>query len=92
MQHVIEELRRTLPPVFAGTSLNDLTGDAIHWPTIQNKRAAREIPDDCVCRSGSRVLVIRDPFLAWWETTLSDARQSPTPRRRGSRRGRQAAA
>jgi hypothetical protein len=74
MQRVVEELRQTLPPVFAGTSLNELTGGAIHWPTIQNRRALRQIPDECFVRSGTRVLVLRDPFLDWWRTTLSEAR------------------
>jgi hypothetical protein len=84
MDHVIEELRKALPPVFAGTSLSELTGGAIHWPTIQNRRALRQIPDDCFVRSGPRVLVLRDEFLNWWATTLSDARRpdSRQPRRR----------
>jgi hypothetical protein len=75
MSSVVEELKKALPPVFAGTSLDELTGGAIHWPTVQNKRSRREIPDECFVRSGPKVLVIRDPFLAWWETTLSEARQ-----------------
>jgi hypothetical protein len=75
LQHVIEELRKALPPVFAGTSLGELTGGAIHWPTIQNRRALRQIPDRCFVRSGPRVLVLRDEFLNWWATTLSEARQ-----------------
>ena len=63
MQHVIEELRKALPPVFAGTSLGELTGNAIHWPTIQNRRALRQIPDGCFVRSGPRFL--------WFETGFS---------------------
>lgn len=78
MTSVIEELRAALPPIFAGTSIDELTGGAIHWPTIQNKRSRREIPDECFVRSGPRVLVRRDPFLDWWGTTLADARQSFT--------------
>jgi hypothetical protein len=80
LQHVVEELRKALPPVFAGTSLDELTGSAIHWPTIQNKRALRQIPDRCFVRSGPRVLVIRDEFLTWWGTTLSEARQPDVKR------------
>jgi hypothetical protein len=82
MQHVVEELRKALPPVFAGTSLGELTGAAIHWPTIQNRRALRQIPDECFVRSGQRVLIIRDPFLSWWQTTLSEARQPGVTKRR----------
>jgi len=100
-QRVIDELRRILPPVFAGTSLNELTGGAIHWPTIQNRRCAKEIPDECFVRSGNRVVVLRDPFLDWWATTLQDARQPfgkpgratpPTPRAGKTRRSRAASA
>src|SRR3954462_11483726 len=80
MQRVVDELRLTLPPVFAGTSLGELTGGAIHWPTIQNRRALRQIPDDCFVKSGPRVLVLRDEFLNWWATTLPDARH-PEARR-----------
>jgi hypothetical protein len=82
MQRVVDELRQTLPPVFAGTSLDELTGGAIHWPTVQNRRALRQIPDDCFVRSGTRVLVLRDPFLNWWGTTLSEARQPIVTKRR----------
>jgi hypothetical protein len=74
-QLILEELRKALPPIFAGTSLGELTGNAIHWPTIQNRRALRQIPDECFVRSGIRILVLRDPFLNWWGTTLSEARQ-----------------
>jgi hypothetical protein len=63
MQRIVDELRMALPPVFAGTSINGLTGGAINWDSIQNKRSRREIPDECFCRSGTRVLVVRDPFL-----------------------------
>jgi hypothetical protein len=70
MDDIVEELRRFLPPVFAGTSLDELTGNAIHWPTVQNNRALRKIPEECFVKSGRRVLVIRDPFLSWWSTTL----------------------
>jgi hypothetical protein len=84
MQEVIEELRQALPPIFLGSRIGDLTGGAIHWPTVQNKRSRREIPDACFVRSGPRVLVRRDLFLDWWATTLSEARQAPSdPRRRG---------
>lgn len=84
MDRIIEELRRALPPVFAGSSVGELTGNAIHWPTIQNRRALRQIPDACFVRSGRRVLILRDEFLDWWATTLSEARQ-PAGRQRGRR-------
>jgi hypothetical protein len=81
---VIAELRATLPPVFLGSKIDKLTGHAIAWGTVQNKRSQRVIPDECFVRSGLRVLVLRDPFLDWWATTLSPARRPPVaPPRRG---------
>lgn len=67
---VVADLQSALPPVFAGQSLNSLTGDAIHWPSIQNARSRREIPAECFAYAGRKVLIRRDPFLAWWKTTL----------------------
>ena len=74
MRNIVDELRDALPPVFAGSSIGDLTGGAIHWPTIQNKRSRREIPDECFAYTGRRVLVRRDAFLTWWEGTISEGR------------------
>lgn len=71
---VVDTLRDSLPPIFAGPKIDNLTGGALRWRTIQNKRSRREIPDTCFVRSGPRVLVCRDPFLDWWATTLSDVR------------------
>jgi hypothetical protein len=91
MEHVIAELRLALPPVFLGSKIGELTGYAIAWGTLQNKRSRREIPNegDIFLRSGNRVLIRRDAFLAWWSTTLSDARHpSFVPPRRGRRRNR----
>jgi hypothetical protein len=80
MQRVIEQLRAAWPPVVLGTAIDDLSGGAIHWPTIQNMRSRDEIPVECFIKSGARVLVVRDPFLAWWASTLTEARQSSPPR------------
>jgi hypothetical protein len=90
MQDLIDELRLALPPVFLGARLDELTGDAINWGTIQNKRSRREIPDECFVRSGPRVLVRRDKFLDWWGTTLSEARRPSSGPPRRSRRPRSA--
>ncbi len=79
MNNIVDELRAALPPVFAGPSLDDLTGGAIIWRTVQNKRSRREIPEDCFAYTGRRVLVRRDAFLNWWAGTLNDgaARRGP---------------
>src|SRR5438045_555983 len=60
-------------------------GGALNWGTLQNKRCKNEIPAECFVRSGTRVLIVRDPFLTWWGSTLLEARQ-PDARRPG--RGR----
>jgi hypothetical protein len=90
MTDIVAELREALPRVFLGSKIGELTGHAIAWGTIQNKRSRREIPDECFARSGTRVLVIRDPFLDWWASTLSEARRRPQviPPRRSRRRDR----
>lgn len=67
---IAAELQAALPPVFAGLSLDELTGNAIHWPSIQNARSRGEIPSECFAYAGRKVLVRRDLFLAWWKTTL----------------------
>ena len=88
MHEVIDDLRAALPPVWAGTRTGELMGNAIAWGTIQNLRARRAIPDACFLRSGPRVLVLRDEFLKWWGSRLSDARQ-PSPSVVTPRRGRE---
>uniref|UniRef100_I2Q5E4 Uncharacterized protein n=1 Tax=Desulfovibrio sp. U5L TaxID=596152 RepID=I2Q5E4_9BACT len=67
---IIAELQAVLPPVFAGQSLDEFTGKAIIWRTIQNARSRREIPADCFGYAGQKVLIVRDPFLAWWRSKL----------------------
>jgi hypothetical protein len=74
---VVHKLRVQLPPTFAGPKIDQLTGGAICWGTIQNKRSRREIPSECFARSGAGPTIVdRDLFLDWWETTLSEARQT----------------
>jgi hypothetical protein len=85
MQDFVEQLRANLPPIISGTAIDGLTGNAICWATIQNKRSRGEIPDECFVRSGPRVLVLRDPFLDWWGATLrpvgeTKAHHTPVPR------------
>jgi len=76
IQDLIEELRASLPPIFAGPSIDELTGGAVVYRTLQNKHCAGEIPDEVFVFSGRKKLIRRDIFLAWWQTTLSDRAQS----------------
>jgi hypothetical protein len=89
---VVDKLRAELPPTFAGPKIDQLTGGAIRWGTIQNKRCRGEIPPECFTRSGSGPTIVdTNAFLDWWLTTLSDARQAPRatpPQPRAGRRAR----
>jgi hypothetical protein len=79
MKELREQLERHLPPIFAGNSLDELTGNAICWRTILNLKSKsknlssdQRIPADCFIRYKSRkVLVVRDRFLDWWFRHLS---------------------
>jgi hypothetical protein len=70
---IVEQLRKEWPATFAGTRIDDLSGGAIIWGTIKNKRSRKEIPKDCFVYSGPKVLVVRDRFLDWWATQLKAA-------------------
>jgi hypothetical protein len=87
---VVQGFRKEWPSAFAGTMLDKLSGNAIRWSTTQNKRSDRKIPAECFVRGGARLtIVLRDPFLDWWETTLPGERTSPVVfPRRGRRRDR----
>lgn len=89
MQDIVDQLRKELPATFAGPQMDKLTGGALCWRTIQNRRSRREIPEECFFRSGTSgpTLVRRDRFLDWWQSTLVDSRQprpSTPPRRNRS--------
>ncbi|WP_291327142.1 hypothetical protein [Desulfovibrio sp. UCD-KL4C] len=78
MKDLQTQLTEHLPPVFAATSLDILTGNALRWRTIQNMRANKEIPEadqipaKCFLLDGKRkVLIVRDPFLTWWLNRLT---------------------
>lgn len=72
VDEVIEQLRQTMPPVFAGTELNHYTGNAFQWRTLQNAKCSGEVPSSVFIKSGSKkLLVVRDPFLEYWRSKLS---------------------
>jgi hypothetical protein len=86
MDHpVVEGFRKEWPAAFAGPHLDKLSGRAIRWSTTQNRRSRGEIPRDCFIE-GRPTLVLRDPFLNWWQTTLQGA-VSPAAPNRLSRQG-----
>lgn len=78
---IIDAARREMPPLFALTELDRLTGRALRARTISNirskaKHAAGEeptIPANIFLRQGRKILVHRDRLLAWWQTQLAPA-------------------
>ena len=67
----LQKLRETMPPAFAGTSLDRLTGDGYKWRTLQNEKCRGETPPGMFLRHGSRKLVVdRDRFLNYWQSKL----------------------
>ncbi len=74
---LIRQMKEYLPPVFAATKLDELTGNAIRWATIQNQRSKSrtagnyDIPVECFLNDGSRkIIIVRDPFLEWWSDRI----------------------
>ena len=68
----LEQLRHSLPPVFAGTALDRLTGEGYRWRTLQNEKSRGETPPDMFLKQGSRKLLVdRDRFLAYWQSKLA---------------------
>jgi hypothetical protein len=67
-----EGFRKEWPAAFAGPLLDELSGNAIRWSTTQNRRSRGEIPAECFV-NGRPTIVLRDPFLRWWETTLPES-------------------
>ncbi|MBI9113183.1 hypothetical protein [Maridesulfovibrio ferrireducens] len=73
MEELLDQLKREIPPIFSATELDNLTGKAIRWRTIQNLRANKAIPEHeaipakCFLKAGNRkILIVRDAFLEWW--------------------------
>jgi hypothetical protein len=71
---VIAAFRKEWPAAFAGPLLDKLSGNAKRWTTTQNERSRGEIPAECFI-PGRPTIVLRDPFLDWWEEKLLAARQ-----------------
>lgn len=73
---IIAQFRKTMPPVFAATELDKLTGNALRWATLQNRRGKNfkgnnmVPPPECFRYDGARkVLIVRDVLLDWWVST-----------------------
>jgi hypothetical protein len=70
----LEELRLEAPALFPGEDITRYSGGRWIWPTLQNKRSRREVPEDIFVYSGRRILIHRDRFFAWWTTNIRRSR------------------
>jgi len=69
----LKKLQAAMPPVFAGTSLDGLTGEGYRWRTLQNEKSRGETPTGMFLRHGGRKLIVdRDRFLDYWQSKLRD--------------------
>ena len=76
---LMQQLQASMPPLFAATELDRLTGNSLRWTTLQNRRANKNIPESekppksCFRQDGARkILIVRDELLTWWLGTLDD--------------------
>ena len=70
----LKKLQSMMPPVFAGTALDDYTGRGYRWRTLQNEKSRGETPPDMFLRQGGRKLIVdRDRFLQHWQSKLKSA-------------------
>ena len=68
----LEKLQATIPPIFAGSALDDFTGRAYRWRTLQNEKSRGDAPAEIFLKQGTRKLLVdRDRFLAYWQSKLT---------------------
>ena len=72
---IIEQLRKELPPVWARTQTDSLTGNAWRGRTIANLMSRGEFPKEAYTYSGRKCILVRDPFLNWAEQEMAKANQ-----------------
>ena len=72
MTYLISKCREEWPPVFHLREIEDLTGGAIRYQTICNKRSLGEIPANIFFKFGRKTLVNRDALLDWWQENIRE--------------------
>ena len=69
----LQKLQHELPPLFAGTEIDRLTGNGYRWRSLQNEKSRGEVPPGVFLRSGGRkLLVVRDQFLCFWQGKITN--------------------
>ena len=67
----LAKLRDTLPPVFAGTYLDQATGEGYRWRSLQNEKSRGDAPVEMFIKCGNRkTLLDRDKFLTHWQKKI----------------------
>lgn len=70
----LAKLQSIMPPIFAGSALDDFTGRGYRWRTLQNEKCRGDAPANIFLRDGSRKLLVdRDRFLEYWQGKLSES-------------------
>jgi hypothetical protein len=65
---VIDALEESLPAVFAGVRLAQLTGGLFTWSAIRTRRCRGQIPEECFgspFNLNAPTPMLKAPFLAW---------------------------
>ena len=74
LNEVLEQMRMSMPPAFAGTEVDTYTGGGCRWRTLQNEKSRGETPPGMFLRQGDRKLwVVRDVFISYLRDKLSNA-------------------
>jgi hypothetical protein len=63
-----EALDRSLPDVFAGPRIYELTGGVFTWSGIRTRRSRKQIPEECFgprVGPNSPTPIVKEPFLQW---------------------------
>ncbi|MBU4378880.1 MAG: hypothetical protein KUA35_09265 [Pseudodesulfovibrio sp.] len=69
-ESIIEQLRAEMPAIFAGKTVDEYTGGAVRWRTLQNMKARGEFPQSILLRFGKKDVIQRDRFLEWLKETF----------------------
>ncbi len=72
MSNLIDQCKQEWPPVFHLAEITRLTGGALRYQTICNKRSLGEIPSEIFFKYGRKTLVNRNALLDWWADNLKE--------------------
>jgi hypothetical protein len=71
---LIERLRKELPPIFARTAVDKLTGNVVRGRTLANLSSLGKGPGGTY-RDGKKVILEREAFLSWLADRLEPCKK-----------------